>query len=86
MANSASAKKRIRVAERNRLRNKMYKGQMKGSISRVEKLIAEGNRDEAIKAISSMQKHVDKAAKAGAIHKNAADRHKSRVTSKLNSL
>lgn len=86
MANSKSAEKRIRVERRNRIRNNGYKTKVKSSIKNVETLIAEGKKDEAIKALSIAQKNIDKAAINGVIHKNKAARNKSKIASKINSL
>lgn len=43
------------------------------------KLLSEGNREEALKIFPDYQKAVDKAASHGAIHRNKADRLKSRM-------
>ena len=86
MANNKSAKKRIRVAERNRIRNKGYKTTFKNVFKKVEEFISSGQKEEAVSALSKAQKTIDKAAGAGAIHRNKAARKKSRLTSKINSL
>ena len=43
------------------------------------KLLAEGKKEEAIKIFPNYQKAVDKAADRGTIHKNKADRLKTRM-------
>lgn len=86
MANNKSAEKKIRVAERNRIRNKGYKTTFKNIFKKIEEFISSGNKDEASKALSHAQKSIDKAADIGAIHKNKAARKKSRLTKKINAL
>lgn len=86
MAHSKSAKKRIRVAERNRLRNKVIKSKYKTSLKKVEDIIIKGDLSEATKALSLAQKAVDKAAGKGVIHKNKAARLKSKISIKMNGM
>ncbi|MBO8160110.1 MAG: 30S ribosomal protein S20 [Thermosipho sp. (in: Bacteria)] len=85
MPNIKSAKKRVKVSERNRLINKAYKTRMKNSIKKVLKAIEENKPEEEIKALlKEAQSFIDKAAKIGAIHKNEAARRKSRLMDKVN--
>lgn len=81
MANTESAKKRIRSTERKRQRNQSYRSRVKTMIKHAEAAIASGkNVDEAIKAAQST---LDKAAVKGIIHKNNAARRFSRLVSKV---
>lgn len=86
MANTKSALKMIRVAQRKRARNRPVRSAVKTFISRAEKII--GRQDQAaagaavIQAISAL----DKAAEKGIIHPNNAARRKSRLMKKLNAL
>lgn len=84
MANTKSAIKMIRVAERKRVRNKPIRSAVKTYVSTVERLIAkqdiEGAAGAVIKAISEL----DKAAQKGIIHKNNAARRKARLMHRLN--
>lgn len=85
MPNIKSAKKRVKVSERNRLINKAYKTRMKNSIKKV--LLAlqeEKSREEVEQLYKVAQSAIDKAAKIGAIHKNQASRRKSRLIAKIN--
>ena len=84
MANNASAKKRIRVSERNRLRNKSMKSKFRTFMKKFEALIGEGKKEEASETYKLAQKSLDKAALRGAIHKNNAARHKAQMANKLN--
>ena len=84
MANTKSAQKQVRAAQRRRLRNKSVRSQTKTMIKKAEELIFSGQvkqaEDEVVAAISS----VDKAAEKGIIHPNNAARRKSRLMKKLN--
>jgi small subunit ribosomal protein S20 len=76
MAHHKSAKKRIQIAERNTLRNRMYKSRMKTAMRRV--LEAE-NKDVALSALNGACSVIDKLAQKGIIPKNRAAHKKSRL-------
>jgi small subunit ribosomal protein S20 len=82
LANTKSAKKRIRSNERKRQRNQMYRSRVKTMIKKAELSIYSGTPDEALvrEALSTL----DKAAVKGIIHKNNAARRKSRLMKKFN--
>ena len=84
MANSASAKKRIRSNERKRQRNVMYRSRVKTLVKKAETGIFSStpNADDVREALRTL----DKAAVKGIIHKNNAARRKSRLMKKLNAL
>jgi small subunit ribosomal protein S20 len=79
MAHSKQALKRYRQSEKKRVANKNAKTRMKGAIKKVLAAGADGTTTQA-----DAQKRIDKAAKSGAIHKNAASRYKSRVARAIN--
>lgn len=86
MANSKSAIKRIRTAERNRQRNKSYKSAirtlMKKFFSAVEIYSAEPtpeNMTTAREAMSVAYSKIDKAVKRQVLHKNNGARKKARL-------
>lgn len=82
MANTTSAKKRIRSNARKNERNRMYKSQVKTQVKKAEQSIFSGSPDDA--AIREAISILDKAAVKGIIHKNNAARRKSRLMKKLN--
>jgi small subunit ribosomal protein S20 len=82
LANTTSAKKRIRSNARKNERNRMYKSQVKTQIKKAEQSIFSGAPDKA--AIREAISTLDKAAVKGIIHKNNAARRKSRLMKKLN--
>lgn len=93
MANSKSAIKRIRTAERNRLRNKAYKSAVrtliKKYVSAVEQYAAEPNEENMSvvrQSLSAAYSKIDKAVKRKVLHKNNGARKKARLAKQLNQL
>jgi len=90
MANNKSAKKRIEINKRNRLRNRFYKS----SIRTLTKVFLKNlevyktsqdlnDKEKAKKLLSSIYSLLDKATKKRIYHKNSAARKKSRLASSL---
>ena len=86
MANNKSAKKRIQVAERNRLVNKSYKSSLrtltKKTLANCEKYKQEPNSDNKDILLVSVNKAfslIDKAVKMNVLHKNNGANKKSRI-------
>lgn len=86
MANSKSAEKRIRVAERRRRRNQPLRSAAKTYVKRAETAIGAGDAETAIAEVRQAISYLDKVADKGVIHKNNAARRKSRLMAKLNKL
>lgn len=86
MANSKSAKKRIRVAERRRDRNKPLRTEARTFVKKAEVAIAAGDAGEAEAATLKAVSVLDRVADKGVIHKNNAARRKSRLIAKYNAL
>ena len=76
MANSAQAKKRIRQAARNRLRNVNAMSRMRTQVKNVVKAIASGDKTAAETAYKAAVPIIDSTARKGMIHPNKAARHK----------
>ena len=86
MANTKSAKKRIQVAERNRLVNKSYKSTVKTltkkTLNNCEKYKQEPNSDNKKLVQLSVNEAfslIDKAVKKNILHKNNGANKKSRI-------
>lgn len=86
MANIKSAIKRVQIAERNRLRNKSYKSNvrtlMKRCIQTAEKYAAEPTPEleqELQRQVSATYSKIDKATKRGVFHTNNGARKKARL-------
>lgn len=86
MANTRSALKMIRVAERRRLRNRPIRSAIRTYLRRFQQEVAAGHVEGAQAAARRAVSALDKAATKGVIHKNNASRHKSRLMIKLNRL
>ena len=80
MAHSKQAEKRNRQNIRVRAANKAQRTGMKTAMKRVS---AASEAALAVKSLPEAMKRIDKAAKQGVIHKNAAARHKSRLARKV---
>lgn len=86
MANSKSSKKRIRISERRRERNKPLRTEARTFIKKAEVAIAAGDADAAHAATVEAVSVLDRVANKGVIHKNNAARRKSRLMAKYNAL
>jgi small subunit ribosomal protein S20 len=86
MANTSSAKKAQRAAEKRHVFNARRKKAMKDAVRAVEKLVAGKNGDGAAKALPELYKAIDKAAKSGTIKPNTAARMKSRLSKQASAL
>ena len=86
MASTLSSKKRIRQNVKQRARNRWRKAQVKDAVREYKEAIQEGDRDKADEKLKTVYKRLDKIASKGTIHKNAAARHKSRLTKLLNTI
>ncbi|HZO25963.1 MAG TPA: 30S ribosomal protein S20 [Chloroflexota bacterium] len=84
MANTRSAEKMIRVAERRRVRNRAVKSAVKTFIRKAERGIFAASEDSAELVVQAISK-LDKAASKGVLHPRNAARRKSRLMKKLNS-
>lgn len=86
MANSKSAKKRIQINERNRLRNRFYKSSVRTLIKVFFKDLEVYKISKTPEIKESLQKNlrliyglIDKGTKKNIFHKNAAARKKSKL-------
>ena len=83
MANIKQQKKRILLAEKQRLRNRHAKSTIKTLFKKLETSVDEQNADEARATATLLTRRVDQAAAKGILHKNNAAHKKSRVAQTL---
>ena len=83
MANTKSAKKRIRQTEKRTARNRQYISGSRTHIKKVRKLIAEGKLDEAEQAANVAYSTLDKAGRKRILHPKNASRRKGRLMAAL---
>ncbi len=86
MANSAQAKKRARQAEDSRQRNASQRSAMRTTVKKLHAAIAEGNKEKATAAFQATVPVLDKMARKGIIHPNAAARSKSRLNATVRAM
>ena len=86
MANSAQAKKRARQAEDSRQRNASQRSAMRTTVKKLHAAIAEGNKEQATAAFQATVPVLDKMARKGIIHPNAAARSKSRLNATVRAM
>jgi small subunit ribosomal protein S20 len=79
-----SAKKRVRVSEKQRLRNRSMRSLCKTNITKAEKLIQSGELEAAREAVAEAVSSLDRAAEKGILHPNHSARRKSRLLKKFN--
>ena len=74
----------MRNSERKRVQNQTVKSRLHSLERKYAGLLASGKKDEAATALRTLSSALDKAAKTGVIHWARADRHKSRLSLRLN--
>ena len=86
MANTKSAIKRIRKIATQTLVNKARKSKYRNAIKKMNLLIEEKKKAEALKFLPKLNSELMKVAKTGIIKKTNASRNVSRVTKKISVL
>jgi len=86
VAHTKSAKKQIRKAQRQWLRNRYQKGQLRSAVKQLRQAIEEQDGTQAQALVPEAVSRLDKAAKNNVIHKNKAARLKSRLMRQANAL
>lgn len=86
MANTSSAKKRIRRDERKSDINISRRSRIRTYIKRVEAAIEEGNRDAASAALKEAQPEMMRGVSRGVYKKNTAARKISRLSNQINKI
>ncbi|MFO8100816.1 MAG: 30S ribosomal protein S20 [Dehalococcoidia bacterium] len=86
MANSLSAKKRVRRNRRRTIRNKALRSRYKTYSARALKAIEGDDFQAAEQAAKQALSILDKTGQKGILHRNNVARRKSRLMRKLNSL
>ncbi len=86
MANSASALKRVRQADKRNAHNASRRSMMRTYLKRVVQAIANGDKSIATEAYQKVVPVLDRAARTGLIHMNKAARYKSRLNAQIKAL
>ncbi|MBZ5634027.1 MAG: 30S ribosomal protein S20 [Acidobacteriia bacterium] len=83
MANTVSALKRVRIAERRTAVNRTRKTRLRHQIRAMRRLLESKDTKGATALVPKTFSVIDRAAKWGIIKKNTAARYKSRLTIRL---
>jgi small subunit ribosomal protein S20 len=86
MANTDSARKRIRQTAKRTARNVARRTRMRHVIKSVETAIATGDKDVALAALKSAQPLLQRAANKGVVHQNTISRKISRMSSRIKAI
>jgi small subunit ribosomal protein S20 len=84
MANTKSAEKRMRQSAARRERNRGARSEMRSAVKKVRGTAAGGDAKAAQEALASAIQTIDRSAKKGVVHRNAAARTKSRLVKAVN--
>ena len=83
MANIKSARKRARQAQVRRVHNMSLRTAVRTAIKNVKKAVAGGDKAAAANVLRESQRVIDRIVAKGVLHRNAGDRHKSRLAHAL---
>mgnify|MGYP003571514220 CR=1 FL=1 len=86
MPNIKSAKKRVRVSQRQHDENVVVKSYVKNIIRKYNQLIADGKKNDASKLLPDVYSAIDEAVTKGVITKNSANRKKATCGRALSNL
>ena len=81
--NIKSAIKRVKVSERNRVRNKSWRSAVRTVRSQVIDLVKIADQEKAAEALKNAYQVIDKAVSKGILHRNSAARKKSRLAEQV---
>jgi small subunit ribosomal protein S20 len=79
LANTASATKRNRQAQKRRARNVGVRTNVKGAVKKVRDALEKGDAAGAKAALKAAERSLDRAASKGVLHRNAASRRIARL-------
>jgi small subunit ribosomal protein S20 len=86
VANTKSAEKAARQAEKHRARNVALRSRMRSAIRKVTAAVAGGNQDAAKASYQEAVPLIDTLVTKQIIHRNKADRHKSRLAARIRAM
>ena len=86
MANTASARKRVRQTIKRTERNRARKSRVRTFVKKVEAAIAGGDKEAATAALRAAQPELHRAATKGVLHLNTVSRKLSRLSARIKSL
>ena len=86
MANTASARKRIRQNVVRSLRNTARRSRMRTFVKKVETAISSGDKEQAVAALRAAQPEMQRAVGKGVAHANTISRKISRLSKRIKAI
>jgi small subunit ribosomal protein S20 len=86
MANTDSARKRIRQTEKRTARNKARKSRVRSFVRKLEEAIATGDKTVAQEAFRAAQPEMQRAVTKGTLHSNTVSRKISRLSARVKAI
>jgi small subunit ribosomal protein S20 len=86
MANTASARKRIRQTEKRTARNKARRSRVRTFLRKVEQAISGGDHTAAQEAFRAAQPELHRAVSKGVLHRNTVARKLSRLSARIKAI
>jgi small subunit ribosomal protein S20 len=86
VANTKSAEKAAHQAEKHRARNVALRSRMRSAIRKVDDAIAGGDAEQARSRYREAVPSIDTLVNKRIIHRNQADRHKSRLAARIKAM
>ncbi len=84
MPNHKSAEKRVRQGERRRTVNRHNRTKLRTAVKKLRSALSGSDQSQASALLPTTVSEIDKAVQKGVLHRNAAARHKSRLTARVN--
>ena len=84
MPNHKSAEKRMRQNEKRRVVNRTNRGRLRTAIKKLRAALTTGDAATVGALLPQTVSVIDKAVQKGVLHRNAAARHKARLTARVN--
>ena len=86
MANTASARKRIRQTEVRTARNVARRSRVRTFVKKVEAAISSGDKEQAVAALRAAQPEMQRAVGKGVAHRNTVARKISRLSARIKAI
>ncbi len=86
MANTKSAEKAARQAEKHRARNIALRSRMRSAVRKVTAAVSSGDKEQALASYRAAVPVIDTLVSKQIIHRNKAARHKSRLTARIRAM
>nr|WP_321985516.1 30S ribosomal protein S20 [uncultured Lichenicoccus sp.] len=86
MANTASARKRIRQTAVRTARNVARRSRVRTFVKKVETAIASGDKEQAVSALRAAQPEMQRAVGKGVAHANTVSRKISRLSARIKAI